>query len=199
MKYIQSIVIMIITTFFSATCYSGVYKCTDEQGKTAYQSAPCAQEHKALKIDMKTGGQTDLSLKLKQKLELNKQQEEEQKLKEAEQKQKIEREAKRKKDFASQSKLNQQLVKNNPVQYSAFAIPPYTIDKLPELVKKYEARLPEIEKFRGLAAKKALSTGECKRVEAANLSVKSKPEQLVFSVDCSSAKTFNYTEAELAQ
>jgi len=197
MKLIQSIVVMVFTTFFSAACYSGVYKCTDDQGKTAYQSTPCAMEQQALQIDTKTGGQTDLSLKLKQKLEQEQQLQEEQKQKKTEQKQKIEREAKRKIDLAEQSKRTQLLIKNNPIQYSAFAIPPYTIDKLPELVKKYETRLPEIEKFRRLAAQKALSTGECKRVEAVNLNIKSKHDQLVFSIDCSSAKTFFFNEIEL--
>ena len=193
MKLVQAIAVMLVTAFFSGASYSGVYKCTDEQGNTAYQSSPCALEKNALEIDIRTGGQTDLSLQLKQK----KREQEEQKQKAAEQKAKIEREAQRKKDLAEQSKINQQLIKNNPIQYTAFAIPPYTPDKLPELVKQHEARLPEIEKFRRLAAQKALATGECKRVEAADLSVKSKHEQLVFSINCSSAKTFFFNEAEL--
>jgi hypothetical protein len=184
---------MLVTISFSGTSYSGVYKCTDEQGKTAYQSSPCTQEQNALEINVKTGGQTDLSLKLKQK----EQEMQEKVLQETEQKEKVEREAKRKKDLAEQTKLNQQLVKNNPVQYSAFAIPPYTSDNLSSLVKQYQAKLPEIEQFRRLAAQKALSTGECQRVEAAGLSAKSKPEKLVFSIDCSSAKTFYFNETEL--
>ncbi len=195
MKLVQSIVVMLITTFFSGTSFSGVYKCTDDQGNTAYQSSPCALENKALEIDIKTGGQTDISLQLKQK----EQQLEELKQQEVEQKKKDELEAQRKKDLAEQSEINQQLIKNNPIQFTAFAIPPYTPGKLPELVKKYELRLPEIEKFRRLSAQKALSTGECKRVEAANLSVKSKPEQLVFSINCSTAKTFYFNEAELVK
>jgi hypothetical protein len=67
------------------------------------------------------------------------------------------------------------------------------------VVKHYETRLPEIEKFRRLAAKKALATGECVRVESDELSAKSSSEQLVFSVDCSSAKTFYFNEKELAE
>ena len=195
MKLVQSIVVMLVATLFSGISYSGVYKCTDDQGNTAYQSSPCALENKALEIDIKTGGKTDISLQLKQK----EQEQEDLKQQEAEQKKQVEQETQRKKDLAEQSEINQQLIKNNPIQFTAFAIPPYTPDKLPELVKKYEVRLPEIEKFRRLSAQKALSTGECNRVEAADLSVKSKPEQLVFSINCSTAKTFYFNEAELVK
>jgi hypothetical protein len=195
MKTVQSLVVILATSLFSSTSFSGVFKCTDNQGNTAYQSSPCAQEKNALEIDIKTGGQTDLSLQLKQK----KQEQEAQKQQKAELQKKIEQEAQRKKDLAEQSKINQQLIKNNPIQFTAFAIPPYTPDNLPELVKLHELRLPEIEKFRRIAAQKALSTGECTRVEAAELSVKSKPEKLVFSINCSSAKTFFFNETELAK
>ena len=199
MKVVHSLVVMLATSLFSGTSYSGVYKCTDEQGKTAYQSSPCAEEKKAIEIDIKTGGQTDLSLQIQQELKKKEQELKDQKQKKAEHKEKIEREAKRKKDFVEQSELNKLLVKNNPIQYSAFAIPPYTLDNLPALVKQYEARLPEIEKFRRLASQKALLTGECKRVETAELSVKSKPQQLVLSIDCSSTKKFFFNEAELVK
>jgi len=195
MKTVQSLVVILATSLFSGTSFSGVYKCTDDQGNTAYQSSPCAQGKNALEIDIKTGGQTDISLQLKQK----KQEQETQKQQEAELQQKIEQEAQRKKDLAEQSKINQQLIKDNPIQFTAFAIPPYTPDNLPELAKLHELRLPEIEKFRRIAAQKALSTGECKRVEAAELSVKSKPEKLVFSINCSSAKTFYFNETELVE
>ena len=195
MKLVTSIVVTLVSSLFSGASISGVFKCTDELGKTAYQSSPCAEEINALEIDIKTGGQTDLSLQLKQK----KQEQEEQKQQEAEQKAKLKREVQRKKDLAEQSGINQQLIKNNTIQYTAFAIPPYTLENLPEHIKKFEERLPEIEKFRRISAQKALSTGECKRVESASLSVKSKPDQLVFSVDCSSSKTFYFNEAELVK
>ncbi len=172
---------------------AGVYKCTDSQGNTSYQSTPCALENKAIEIDVKTGRSTDISLELKQKereLALKKQQE-------AALQQQLKLEEKRKQDALEQSQINQTLIKNNPIQYSAFAIPPYLADNLTGLVKKYQTRLPEIEKFRRLAAQKALSTGECTRVESDELSIKSKHDQLVFSIDCSSAKTFYFNESEL--
>ncbi len=182
---------------FSGHALASVYKCTDRHGKTAYQASPCAEEKTALKIDLTTGGATDLAARQKQKeqeKQLKQQKELEQKI---EKEKLLAKEAKRKKDATEQSAINQQLIKDNPVQYTAFAIPPYQHDKLPPLVKKIEARLPEIEKFRRLAAQKALATGDCIRVESDELSVTSQANLLVFSVGCSTAKNFQYTETEL--
>ncbi len=193
MKAVYSIASLFAIVLLPSHSVASVYKCTDSQGKTAYQSSPCAEENNALKIDIKTGQSIDLAVKIKQhqqELELKKQQE-------LAQQQDLIKEIKRKKDSSAQSAINQQLIKNNPVQFTAFAIPPYHHDKLPPLVKAFEARLPEIEKFRRLAAQKALATGECNRVESDQLSVQSKADKLVFSVDCSSAKNFQFNETEL--
>jgi hypothetical protein len=197
MKLVPSMVSLLALVLLSGSALAGVYKCTDSQGKTAYQSSPCAEEKTALEIDLKTGGATDLAARVKQKeqeKELKQQKELEQQIELEKQQAK---EAKRIKDASEQSAINQQQIKDNPVQYSAFAIPPYRHDKLPALVKKFEARLPEIEKFRRLAAQKALATGECNRVESDELSAASQPNQLIFSIDCSTAKNFQYNEAEL--
>ncbi|MCF6202096.1 MAG: DUF4124 domain-containing protein [Methylococcaceae bacterium] len=192
MKFIQP-VMMICITLFSTSVLAGIYKCTDDRGNTSYQAKPCSGEKKAIEIDVKTGSSTNLSVLKKKKekeLELKKRQEiDRQKL--------IELEAGRKRDAKEQSSLNQQLVKNNPIQYSAFSIPPYRIDRLSDIVKEYETKLPDIEKLRRFAAKKALASGECMRVEASHLSKKSSDDQLVFSVDCSSANTFYFNEQEL--
>lgn len=195
MKVVKLTVSLVAMVLFSSNALSGVYKCTNDQGQTAYQSAPCAEDNSAIKIDMKTGGTTDLAAKLKQQEnenELLKQQE-------IEKQNQLAKETKRQQNAIEQSEINQQLIKDNTVQYTAFAIPPYEHDKLPALVKVFEARLPEIEKFRRLAAQKALATGECKRVESSQLSVKSQTDQLVFSIDCSSARTFHFTESELVK
>lgn len=195
MRLVTNYIAILVFLGCSNTVLAGVYKCTDDQGNTSYQAAPCAQEKEALEINIKTGGLTDLSLekqRQQENVELKKQQE-------AEQQAKIAKEAKRVKDAAEQSALNQQLIKDNPIQYTAFAIPPYKPDSLSSLVKQYEARLPEIEKFRRIAAQKALATGECKRVEADELSVKSSRDKLVISIDCSTAKTFFFNEQELVK
>jgi len=193
MKLVSPIMGLVAVTMLSGNVFAGVYKCTDAAGKTAYQSSPCAEENKALKIDVKTGGSTDLTVQLRlqeQEQELKKQQEVER------QKQQL-KEATRIKDATEQSEKNQQLIKGNTIQYSAFAIPPYRHDRLPEQIKPFASRLPEIEKFRRVAALRALATGNCMRVESVQLSVQSQMKQLIFSADCSSAKTFHYKESEL--
>ncbi|MCK5830187.1 MAG: DUF4124 domain-containing protein [Methylococcales bacterium] len=199
MKLIQSVIVIIGGLFFSGSIFAGVYKCSDGQGNTSYQARPCAEEKKAIEINVKTGGAIDLSLKEKEDKKEKELDAEQKKQLEANNQKSIELEEKRKKDTAEQSALNQQLIKDNPIQYSAFAIPPYRSDRMPPIVKLYQSRLPEIEKFRRYAAKKALATGECLRVESDELSGKSSPEQLVFSVDCSSAQTFYFNEKELTE
>ena len=197
MKLIQPIIAILATTLFSGSVIAGVYKCTDAQGNTSYQSSPCAEEKIAAEIDLKTGGHTDLTAKEKLQQEEKELDLELQKQQEVEKKKQLDLIAKRKKDAAEQSAINQQLIKDNHIQFSAFAIPPYKFDKLPALVKQFETRLPEIEKFRRLAAHKALATGECIRVEVDELSIKSQIGQLVISVDCSSGKNFHFNESEL--
>jgi len=195
MKLVQVITIIVSAVLYSGHCFAGVFKCTDEWGKTSYQSEPCTKEKKAIEMDIKTGKQTDLADKEKKKAletDLKKQQE-------AIGQQLAEMKEQRKVDAAEQSALNQQLIKNNPIQYSAYAIPPYLTEKLSALVKQFEGRLPEIEKFRRLAALNALATGECERVEAGNLSERSKSDLLVFAVDCSSGKRFYFNETELSE
>lgn len=193
MKLLYSSLSFVAITLFSSHSLASVYKCTDDQGKTTYQSSPCAEEKKAIKIDISTGQSIDLAAKRRQQhedIELKKQQEIEKQKNRAQ-------ELKRQQDSAEQSALNQQLIKDNPVQYTAFAIPPYSHDKLPSLVQPFAARLPEIERFRRLAAQKALNTGECERVESDQLSTQSRRGQLVFSIDCSTAKNFQFSEKEL--
>ncbi len=193
MKIIYLINTLLFISFFSAQSFAGVYKCTDKAGRTAYQSKPCADESNGLKIDIKTGGSTDLGSKLRQ-------QERDRQLKQQQEKQRQQakaRESERISEANRQSAINQKLVRDNPVQYTAFAIPPYKHDQLSELIKPFAERLPEIERFRRIAAQKALATGDCKRVESNQLSIQSQPDKLIITVDCSSAKTFQFSEQQL--
>lgn len=195
MKLVQTLIALLATTLFSGSILAGAYKCTDEEGNTSYQSSPCAIENTGAKINMKTGGLTDLSIEQKKNelaQEIRTQQA-------AEQLKQQEQAAQRKQLALMESSLNQQLIKEHPRQFSAFAIPPYTSDKLPTLVKQYEFRLPDIERFRRLAAQKALASGECLRVESDQLSSKSTAKQLVISIDCSTAKSFHFNETELSK
>lgn len=186
------ITLLILGCLFSVCVFAEIYKCTDVNGKTDYQAKPCAAEHKAVQINVKTGGPTEPDLG-NQFLEQKKQDEK------LEQEQLLKKQTQLKQDAMSESAKNQFLIKNNPDKFSAFSIPPYVPDELSDLVKNYQSRLPEIERFRRLAAEKALATGQCTRVEASELHAKSTKKSLVFLVSCSSGKSFFFTERELAQ
>lgn len=180
-----------------STSYAEVYKCTGADGKKVYLSHPCSDGVSNESVDLKTGNVVNLE-------ELQKQE----KLKQLEEAAKIEKqrleqqqEALRKlaleQQAAVETETNQQLIKANPSQFSPFSIPPYKPNKLSALVKQYEARLPEVERLRRIAANKALATQQCTRVEAVELNEKSTATNLVFLVDCRSGKSFYYNETDL--
>lgn len=186
------ITLLILGSLFSICTYAEIYKCTDVNGKTDYQSKPCAPEHTAVQINVKTGGPTDPEHE-NQVLEQKKQDEK------LEQEQLLKKHTQLKQEAMSESAKNQFVIKNNPDKFSAFSIPPYVPDQLPDLVNNYQYRLPEIERFRRLAAEKALASGQCTRVEASELHATSTKKTLVFLVSCSSGKSFYFTEKELAR
>jgi hypothetical protein len=191
--------LLILGCLFTAQAAAGIYKCTDNAGNTKYLSTPCAQGDKNIQINLKTGATTDLNEKqnqeqLKQKEEQEKTEQE--KLEEQAQQQKQEKLIS---DANQESAKNQFLIKNNPQKYSAYAIPPYVPNLLPSLVKTYQDRLPEIERMRRQAAEKAIKSGQCTRVESAELNIKSNKRGLVFLIDCSTGKHFYFTEQELAK
>ncbi len=191
--------LFILAAFFSANSFADVYKCTDSTGNTSYQAKPCEEQKQAFEMNIKTGSKVDLIQQRKQQ-QLDEEQKQQQKQQQQRQQQLlIQKKELRKKASLAESTITQQLVKNNPKQFSAFAIPPYNPDKLPALVRPFEFRLPEIEKFRRLAALKALNSGQCQRVEADELNIKSQKQQLVFLVDCSSGKSFYFNESELVK
>ena len=175
-----------------------IYKCTNEEGKSIYRPHPCQEGFDNHAIDLRTGVATHPDDPTEDTAN-------EQKIKQAQeaeqiQKQQAEQQAKALAEQAAiESNKNQDLIKNNPGQFSAYAIPPYAPDKLSNLVKHYQARLADIEHFRGLAALHALATGECGRVEASELNEKSSSQSLVFLVNCSSAKNFYFSEQDLAK
>jgi len=189
------ITLLILGSLFSACTFAGIYKCTDVNGKTDYQSKPCDLEQKTLQINVKTGSSTDGQDQEKQNQALAQKEQDEKLVQE----QLLKKQTQLKQAATSESAKNQFLIKNNPQKYSAFSIPPYDPDQLPELVKSFYAKLPDIERLRGQAAEKALASGLCTRVEASELHSKSTKNALVFSVSCSSGKSFYFTEQELAK
>lgn len=191
--------LLILGCLMSDYAAANIYKCTDNAGNTKYLSAPCAEGDKNIEINIKAGTSTDLD---------EKQNQEGIKKKEAQaksEKEQLEQQALQKKqeklinDAKEESAKNQTLIKNNPQTYSAYAIPPYIHGELTTLVKTYQDRLPEIERMRRQAAEKALKSGQCARVESAELNIKSNKNALVFLIDCSSGKHFYFTEQELAK
>lgn len=189
------ITLLILGSFFSVCAFAEIYKCTDVNGKTDYQSKPCDPQYKAAQINIKSGGATDELDEEKQK-QILAQKKQDEKL---EQEQLQKKQLQLKQDAMSESAKNQFLIKNNPDKFSAFSIPPYDPDQLPDVAKKHQARLPDVERFRRLAAEKALASGQCTRVESSELHSQSTKKTLVFSVDCSSGKNFHFTEQELAK
>ncbi len=189
------ITLLILGSLFSVGAFAEIYKCTDTNGKTNYQSKTCDQKHKTVQINIKTGGSTSTDALDQEKLAV------EQKNKDIklEQEQLLKKQTQLKQDTMSESAKNQFLIKNNTEKYSAFSIPPYVPDQLSDLVKNYQSRLPDIERLRRQAAEKALASGQCTRVEASELHGKSTKKSLVFSIDCSSGKNFHFTEQELVQ
>jgi hypothetical protein len=187
--------LLFLASLFSAYSSAGVYKCTDANGDTEYRSNPCAPGRSNIEINVKTGSSTDLDEQENQQdLDQKKQQATLEQKKLVQQKQ-----ANLNKEAIDESAKNQFLIKNNPDKFSVYAFPSYAPEKLPDVVKNYEERLAEIERMRREAAEKALATGQCIRVESAELSRKSTKDALVFLIDCSSAKRFYFTEQELTK
>ncbi|MGY6277452.1 DUF4124 domain-containing protein [Methylomonas sp. MgM2] len=191
--------ILLMALWFPFASWAGVYKCIDATGQTHYQSSPCTEEAKALEINTKTGGQVDLGALENQKILAAEQKQQEEAQRKAEEQAKHDAIALRKQLAQEQYALTQAVIKQNPTQFSAYAIPPYDPNGLPKQIKPFEERLPDIEKFRRLAAQKALATGQCKRVEADELNSKSTNEKLVFMINCSSGQTYYYNESDLAE
>jgi hypothetical protein len=191
--------LIILGCFVSSYVFAAnnIYKCVDPAGKKNYQSSPCRPGFSIITLNIATGSSTNLDEEKKQQ-EL-KQQTEQAKLEEQKmtEKQRAERQTNINKEAIAESENNQTLIRSNPQKYSAFAIPPYVPDKLSDLVKPFQDRLASIERFRRTSAEKALVSGQCERVEAAELDVKSTKETLHFLVNCSSGKTFNFTEQDL--
>lgn len=189
--------LLILGSLFSAYASAGIYKCTDAIGNTKYRPTPCQAGNTNVEINLKTGSTTNLDEKNKQESLAKQEQQaalEKQKL---DKEQLLKNQANLNREANEESVKSQLLIKNNPIQYSAYAIPPYLPGKLPDLVKTYQDRLPEIERLRRQAAEKALASGQCIRVESAELNSKSTKVALMFLINCSSGKPFYINEQEL--
>lgn len=190
-------VIFLFGGMFSFAATAGVYKCTDAAGRVVYKANLCAEGQSNVKIDIKSGVARDLDREEKEQQLKEEQEQDKLTAQEQEEKKLAEKQAKLKQEAKDESAKNQFVIRNNPLKYSVFAIPPYNPEQLPPQVENFAARLPEIERFRRLAAEKALATDHCGRVEAVELNTQSTQDALVFLVDCSSGKKYYLTEQEI--
>jgi hypothetical protein len=193
----MKLIVILFGGLFSFAATASVYKCTDETGNIVYKASACSAGQRNVEIDIKTGIAKDLDQEKKeQKL---KEEQEKAKLtaQEQEEKKLAEKQVKLRQEAKDESAKNQFLIKNNPVKYSVFAIPPYHPEQLPSLVNNFAPRLPEIERLRRFAAEKALASNQCGRVESVELNAKSTQDALVFLVDCSTGNKYYLTEQEL--
>lgn len=190
-------IVFVFALCLALPSWAGVYKCTDAEGHTHYQASPCAEVAQAIQINPKTGGSVDITAEEQQKAVDAEQQKQQEQQRLAEEQARLAAIAERKERARAESQLTQALIKQNPLQFSAYAIPAYDPDKLEGLAKQFETRLPDIEKFRRLAAQKALTSGQCGRVEADELNNRSKADALVFLINCSSGDSFYFNETEL--
>jgi hypothetical protein len=194
----MKLTLLILVSLFSASASAAIYKCKDTNGNTRYRSSPCETGHENVRINIKTGEPTTDDKDIRQDL-AQKEQQAALKKQQLEQEQLLKKQANTNKDAINESAINQFLIKNNPDKFSAYAIPPYVPEKLPDLVKSYQYRLSDIERLRRQAAKKALASGQCIRVESAELHSKSSKDALMFLINCSSGKSFYFNEQELAK
>ncbi|MEQ1543601.1 DUF4124 domain-containing protein [Methyloglobulus sp.] len=193
----MKITLLTLGLLVSMQLSAGVYKCTDANGNKTYRSQPCTEGQSKVELNVKTGGSTDLNQEENKKALSQQEQEAKEAQQKTQEQELLQKQLQLKQNATDESAKNQFLIKNNPRKFSPFAIPPYNLDDLPPLVKTYQNRLPDIERFRRQAAERSLATGQCGRVESVELNQKSTKDALVILVDCSSAKKFYVTEQEL--
>ena len=189
--------LLILGSLFSAYASADIYKCTDTNGNTEYRSSPCETGHGDGKLNIKTGTYANVDGKDNQSDLVQKEQQAELEKQKLEQAELLKKQATTNGEAIIESAKNQFLIKNNPEKFSPYAIPPYIPEKLPDLVKTYQTRLAEIERLRRQAAEKALASNQCIRVESVELNSKSTKDALMFLINCSSGKSFYFTEQEL--
>lgn len=80
-----------------------------------------------------------------------------------------------------------------------YVLSPYTEESYPKTFAKYGNRMPELERFRKLAAEIAATNPECDKVIASEVSDRGTYSDMQFFVDCENMKRYRFSESELAQ
>ena len=196
---VMNIWYVIFLACLSSTVLAEVYRCTDASGHHFYQSTTCPEEVQVIQMNPRTGNSLDLTAQEMQTAEQLEQKKQQLAQEKAQQDAALAAIVLRNQQARAEYALTQDMIKKNTSQFSAYAIPIYDPEALPNYVKPYESRLVEIERFRRRAAQKVLNAGQCQRVESDELSFKSAPESLVFAINCSSGATFFLNETELGE
>lgn len=101
---------------------------------------------------------------------------------------------KEKEATANGSSANQATQK---VAIDEYVLTPYTRDSWPKTFEKYGDRMPELEKYRRLAAEATARNPECDKVISSDISDEGSYASMQFFVDCENMKRFRFSEAEL--
>jgi hypothetical protein len=183
---------------FAASSESAtVYKCADDEGNIAYQKSPCQHLDSAAEVNLKSGSHKVVVDEIQNQID-----EDEENLSE-QQKQALEKLRKQAEEnrlielSAEQAQKNQEYLKSNIGSFSPYALPPYQGKSYAGIVRNYLARLPEIERYRRVAASNVLLSGQCRRVEAAEMDRFSKLDNLNFIIDCRNGKRVKLNEKAL--
>ncbi len=195
----MKLTLVLLSILVSSYSQARIYKCTDGNGKKSYQKSPCENISNASEFNVNTGGSIAVPDKRKQELALEQQKTQEQARLDEIKRQEQEKKQQRINATLDENTKNLEIIKNNPKKFSAFAIPSYSLENHPPLFDDFIERLPDIQRYRRLAAIKALDSGECDRVEASSLNLKSTKKTLVFLVECSNTKRSYYKETELSK
>lgn len=75
-----------------------------------------------------------------------------------------------------------------------YAYYPYTVEQYPKTVAEFRPRLPEIERHKKAALRKAIDTGQCDFATSVELSTKSTLTNLIYWVDCENGQRFWFYE-----
>ena len=152
----MKLTLVLLSILFSSYSQARIYKCTDSDGKKSYQKSPCENINNAAEFNVNTGGSIAVPDKKKQELVLELQKVKEQARLDEIKRQEQEAKQQRIEATMEENKKNLEIVKANPKKFSAFAIPSYTLENHPPLFDDFIERLPDIQRYRRLAAKKAL-------------------------------------------
>ena len=101
------------------------------------------------------------------------------------------------KTTTSRSDGGDRATQSTPPKIDEYVLTPYTRASWPKTFDKYGDRMPQLERFRRLAAEAAARNSECDKVIASEISDQGTYSSMQFFVDCENMKRFRFSESEL--